>query len=152
MRKHKKRNHFKANRAKLEAACRAGVQSFWTPFKVRKLSQCPVSAQAQLAYMQELHGTVPAPAPVQLFPCELPAYRAPAPDATQLDADITAAEVERALRQAKRGKAAGRDGQVASPADPLKGPFPWLLLLHGVPRNCDSTVLHVDWLLECRAT
>ena len=36
MRKHKKHNHFKANSAKLEAACRAGHQSFWIPFKVRK--------------------------------------------------------------------------------------------------------------------
>ena len=51
MRKHKKRNHVKANRTKLEAACRAGRPSFWTPFKVRKLSECPVNAQAQLAYM-----------------------------------------------------------------------------------------------------
>ena len=51
MRKHKKRNHVKANRTKLEAACKAGHQSFWTPFKVRKLSECPVNAQAQLAYM-----------------------------------------------------------------------------------------------------
>ena len=124
MRKHKKRNYFKANSAKLEAACRAGRQSFWTPFKARKLSQCPVSAQAQLVYMQELHGTVPAPAPVQLLPCEFPAYREPAPDAAQLNADITAAEVEKALRQAKRGKAAGHDGLSA---DLLKDAAPALL-------------------------
>ena len=50
-RKHKKRDHVKADRTKLEAACRAGHQSFWTPFKVRKLSECPVNARAQLAYM-----------------------------------------------------------------------------------------------------
>ena len=124
MRKHKKRNHFKANRAKLEAACRTGHQSFWTPFKVRKLALCPVNAQAQLAYMQELHGTVPVPAPALLFPCELPACRAPAPDATQLNADVTAAEVERALRRAKRGKAAGHDGLSA---DLLKDAAPALL-------------------------
>ena len=74
--------------------------------------------------MQELHGTVPAPAPVQLFPCELPAYRDPAPDAAQLNADITAAEVERALRRAKRGKAAGHDGLSA---DLLKDAAPALL-------------------------
>ena len=124
MRKHKKRNHLKATSAKLEAACRAGCQSFWTPFKVRKLSQCPVNAQAELAYMQELHGTVPAPAPVQLFPCELPAYRDPAPDAAQLNADITAAEVESALRRAKRGKATGHNGLSA---DLLKDAAPALL-------------------------
>ena len=128
MRKHKKRNHFKATSAKLEAACRAGCQSFWTPFKVRRLSQCPVNAQAQLqaqlAYMQELHGTVLAPAPVQLFPCELPAYKDPAPDAAQLNADIMAAEVARALRRAKRGKATGHDGLSA---DLLKDAAPALL-------------------------
>ena len=124
MRKHKRRNYLKANSAKLEAACRAGHQSFWTPFKVRKQSQCPVNAHAQLAYMQNLHGTVPAPAPVQLFPCELPAHRDPAPDATQLNADITAAEVESALRRAKRGKATGHDGLSA---DLLKDAAPALL-------------------------
>ena len=124
MRKHKRRNYLKANSAKLEAACRAGHQSFWTPFKVRKQSQCPVNAHAQLAYMQNLHGTVPAPAPVQLFPCELPAHRDPAPHATQLNADITAAEVESALRRAKRGKATGHDGLSA---DLLKDAAPALL-------------------------
>ena len=40
----------------------------------------------------------------------------PAPDAAQLNADITAAEVERALRRAKRGKAA-----LSSPTTSLKG-------------------------------
>ena len=82
MHEHKKRNHFWATDARLEAACRAGRQSFWTPFMVCKLLQCPVNAQAQLAYMQELHGTGLAPALVQLFPCELPAYRDLAPCST----------------------------------------------------------------------
>ena len=59
-----------------------------------------------------------------LFPCGLPAYRAPAPDATQLDADITAAEVERAMWRAKRGKAAGHDGLSA---DLLEDAAPVLL-------------------------
>ena len=62
MHKHMKRNYLKANSAKLEAACRAGRQSFWTPFKIWTQSRCPVDAQAQLVYMQELHGAVPAPA------------------------------------------------------------------------------------------
>eukprot|EP00891_Asterochloris_glomerata_P005062 jgi/Astpho2/5062/Aster-05984 len=48
----------------------------------------------------------------------------PAPDAAQLNADITAAEVERALRRAKRGKAAGHDGLSA---DLLKDAAPALL-------------------------
>ena len=65
-------------------------------------------------------GTCSCPA----VPCELPAYRAPAPDATQLNADITAAEVESALRWAKRGKAAGHDGLSA---DLLKDAAPVLL-------------------------
>ena len=52
---HKK---FKAISAKLEAACRAGRPSFWLPFKVLKLSHCPVKAQPQLAYLQELNGTM----------------------------------------------------------------------------------------------
>ena len=60
MRKHKGPDHFKATSARLEAACRAGRQCFWTPFKVRKLSQCRVNAQEQLTYMQTLHGTVRA--------------------------------------------------------------------------------------------
>ena len=65
-------------------------------------------------------GTCSCPA----VPCELHAYRAPAPDATQLNADITAAEVESALRWAKRGKAAGHDGLSA---DLLKDAAPVLL-------------------------
>eukprot|EP00891_Asterochloris_glomerata_P008079 jgi/Astpho2/8079/Aster-03025 len=40
MRKHKKHNHFKANSAKLEAACRAGHQSFWIPFKAMYSKDC----------------------------------------------------------------------------------------------------------------
>ena len=120
MRKHKKRNHSRPHSAKVEAACRAGRQSFWTPFKVWKQSQCPVNANAQLAYEQDIHGTVPAPVPVQLCLCELPAYRGPAPHASQLDADITAAEVGRALLRAQCGKAAGRDGP------PAQVPWPQL--------------------------
>ena len=48
MRKHKKRNYFKAAGCIIEAACKSGQLCFWIPFKVRKQSHCPVNALAQL--------------------------------------------------------------------------------------------------------
>ena len=109
MRKHKRRNHQRPPVPDLRLLAEQGGNVSGHPSRSAS-SPNALSTLKHSLYTCRLHGTVPGPAPVQLFPCKLPAYREPAPDAAPLNADITAAEVKRALRRAKRGKAAGHDG------------------------------------------